>query len=197
MSLFDALGETPEDDLNLHTASDDYPVLADILVDRPPLPHSVRVAKTAGNNATSVQQEDGFMPDSDYVDSGGMSSMVEDQLDSSLEVQGGLLHDFLFPTSDSAIKNVWSAPSYDACRFRRDSHCYFPRELDEEHTQEAGYEVWFVVDRGTCPRIGWKSQKQCPVYEPGPNTRQEGAYIECTRNWDEGGQRNGVPGPIR
>ena len=192
------MGETPEDDLNLHTAADDYAVLAGILVDRPPLPHSVRVAiRTTATDATSVQQDDGFMPDSDYVDSGGMSSMVEDQLDSSLEVQGGLLHDFLFPKSDSAIAGVWDAPSYDSCRFRRNSHCYFPKELDQAHTQQAGYEVWFVIDRGTCPRLGWKSQEKCPVYEPGPNTNRPDALIECTKNWDEGGQRDGMPGPVR
>lgn len=77
------------------------------------------------------------------------------------------------------------------CRFRRDTRCYFPKELDQEHTKVAGYTVWRVVDRGPCPRIKWDAQRECRVSEPGPNSKHPDALIECTRNWEDGGQRDG------
>jgi len=81
------------------------------------------------------------------------------------------------------------------CRFRRDTQCYYPHLLDEEHSRIAGYAVWFVDERGACWRRTWDKQRACPVSEPGPNSRQPDALIECTRNWDDGGQRDGKPRP--
>lgn len=187
MSLWDAVGDTPADDLSVHQAAVDYPILEEILTVRPPLPHSTRVA-----SRSSVEQDDSFDPTSTYLDADASSSVVEDQINSSLSVEGGWFR----PTQEE-IDASYDAPSYDACRFRRDSHCYFPKELNEEATKEAGYEVWWVFDRGTCPRIKWEHQKQCKLYEPGPNTDDPDSLIECTRNWDEGGQRDGVAGPYQ
>lgn len=160
VTMWDAVGDTPDEDMAVHAAAVDYPELEEILSIRPPLPHSTRVASR--------------------------------QVDDSLSVEGGWFR----PTPEE-IARAYDAPSYDACRFRRDSHCYFPKELNEAATKEAGYEVWWVFDRGTCPRIKWEHQKQCKLYEPGPNTNDPNALIECTRNWNEGGQRDGVPGPYQ
>lgn len=82
------------------------------------------------------------------------------------------------------------------CRFRRDSHCYYPSALHEEATRVAGYPVYFVVDRGYCPKQKWDAQEACPISEPGPKSRESNAGIECTRNWSEGGQRDGRPIPM-
>lgn len=74
-------------------------------------------------------------------------------------------------------------------------NCFFPQSLNVEATQVAGYPVWFVADRGFCPRQKWEAQQACPVGEPGPNAHGGGG-IECTRNWNEGGQRDGRPMPM-
>lgn len=59
--------------------------------------------------------------------------------------------------------------SYDWCRFRRDSHCWYPRGLDAQATQRDGYAVWTSVDRGRCPRGSWALQERCPLGRPGPH----------------------------
>lgn len=83
--------------------------------------------------------------------------------------------------------------SYDWCRFRRDSRCLYPEELDQAATELAGYAVWVPKDRGYCPRIKWEQQEGCPVGEPGPHV--PGGYTDATIPWDEGGQRGGTPRP--
>lgn len=91
-------------------------------------------------------------------------------------------------------------PSYDWCRFRRDSVCYFPAELDEQASQEAGYAVWVPFNRGECPRQKWDEQKACPVGEPGPNSHDVPSYLDATVPWSYGGQREedgGRPPHIR
>lgn len=74
------------------------------------------------------------------------------------------------------------------CRFRRDSRCYHPKDLDPVGTAEAGYAVWQIVDRGWCPRTAWEEQEDCPVGQPGPNVPGIG-QVEVTRPWNQGGQR--------
>lgn len=182
-SLWETLGNGPEEDDLVHEAALDYPVLAEILTERPPLPASTRVAirRTAST-------------DSDPSISGNMSALVEDQLDDSLSVEAKgwlkMVKDVAFP--GEVDPDDWKhSPSFDYCRFRRDTRCYFPKELDQEHTKVAGYTVWRVVDRGPCPRIKWDAQRECRVSEPGPNSKHPDALIECTRNWEDGGQRDG------
>src|SRR4051812_17806225 len=83
--------------------------------------------------------------------------------------------------------------SYDWCRFRRDSHCYYPKELDEPATTEAGYAVWIPLDRGFCGRAKWQAQQRCPVSEPGPHV--PGGLTDATVAWADGGQHGGIPAP--
>lgn len=92
--------------------------------------------------------------------------------------------------------DYFTGPSHDWCRFRRDSHCFYPSRLHEEATRVAGYPVWRVFDRGFCPKQKWDDQRACPISEPGPNSREQRQGIECTRNWEEGGQRDGMPMPM-
>lgn len=79
--------------------------------------------------------------------------------------------------------------SFDWCRFRKQSRCFYPKELDPQGTQQAGYAVWKVEDRGYCPRESWDNQKACPVGEPGPHSGDPRAKPDATVSWEEGGQR--------
>lgn len=47
------------------------------------------------------------------------------------------------------------------CRFRSNSRCMFPKELNAEATKQAGYAVWIPEDRGYCTRVKWDDQKKC------------------------------------
>lgn len=80
-------------------------------------------------------------------------------------------------------------PSFDWCRFRRDSRCYFPKELNRAASDLAGYAVWVPEERGYCKRIAWEDQEACPVSQPGPNV--PGGMIDATIPWEDGGQRGG------
>lgn len=51
--------------------------------------------------------------------------------------------------------------SYDWCRYRRNSHCFYPKTLNEEASKQAGYAVWVPFDRGMCGRTDWPSQQHC------------------------------------
>jgi hypothetical protein len=82
--------------------------------------------------------------------------------------------------------NNWS---YDCCRFRRNSRCMYPKELDREGSLQAGYAVWVPTDRGYCPRLSWDDQKKCPAYEPGPKSGEPTARPDATVAWSDGGQR--------
>lgn len=98
-------------------------------------------------------------------------------------------------TGDSEPVGQWEPGrnwSHDACRFRRNSHCYFPRNLNREASEEAGYAVWVPEDRGFCKRVSHDAQRACPLYEPGPN--EPGGLTDATIAWEAGGQRGGVPG---
>lgn len=82
--------------------------------------------------------------------------------------------------------------SYDVCRFRRESHCWFPKALNREASEIAGYAVWVPEDRGFCKRVEHDSQRACPLFEPGPN--EPGGFTDATIAWEAGGQRGGIPG---
>lgn len=82
--------------------------------------------------------------------------------------------------------------SFDWCRFRRDSHCYLPKELNEDASKKEGYAVWVPFHRGYCHRSAWVDQQKCPVGEPGPNSGS-GGFTDATVPWEEGGQRGGTP----
>jgi 2'-5' RNA ligase len=59
--------------------------------------------------------------------------------------------------------------SFDWCRYRHNSHCFYPAGLDAGASSQAGYAVWTPQDRGSCPRFTWESQQQCPIGAPGPH----------------------------
>lgn len=82
--------------------------------------------------------------------------------------------------------------SYDWCRFRRNSHCFFPSHLDANATRLAGYAVWVPQDRGTCPRTTWDQQKRCPIGQPGPHSGDPHSLTDATVPWSQGGQRGGI-----
>ena len=75
------------------------------------------------------------------------------------------------------------------CRFRRDRHCYLPKDLDEKGTAEAGYQVWIPLDRGICTRETAEQQRTCPVGEPGPDSGERVYFPDATIPWSQGGQR--------
>ena len=87
--------------------------------------------------------------------------------------------------------NYRNIPSPDSwCRFKSsESHCMYPKKLDEQGTAEAGYPVWIPFDRGTCWRITDEQQQACHMAEPGPNTGRHDARPDATIPWSQGGQR--------
>lgn len=113
--------------------------------------------------------------------------------------QGGFLNDLINPGNPDLQRRMENSPSYSWCRFRSpyNSHCMYPKAPDPEGTKQAGYEVWFLEDRGFCPRLAWKLQEECKISEPGPNSGVPESLIECVKNWADGGQRGGIPGPYR
>lgn len=123
------------------------------------------------------------------------SDLVDDTLDPDKVAsrrEGGII-DFI--KGDSTPSPTWEGPghnySFDWCRFRKNSRCMFPKEMNKPATELAGYAVWIPEDRGYCPRVSWDDQKQCPVGEPGPNV--PGGYTDATVPWEDGGQRGGHP----
>jgi hypothetical protein len=88
---------------------------------------------------------------------------------SDLMAQAGWVRDLFRPPT--------AEHSYDWCRFRRDSHCWYPKGLDGAATRRVGYAVWTPTDRGRCPRGSWALQEQCPLGAPGPNA---GGYTDAT-----------------
>lgn len=95
------------------------------------------------------------------------------------------------PRPNDSWHGVGTTHSHDWCRFRRDSHCWLSKDLNEEASKQAGYAVWNPVDRGYCFRVKWADQQKCPVGAPGPNV--SGGFTDATVPWDQGGQRGGVP----
>lgn len=106
----------------------------------------------------------------------------------SLAREGGIV-EFLLGSPEPS--ESWAGPgrnwSYDWCRFRRDSHCWLPRSLNREASEEVGYAVWVPEDRGHCRRVSWEDQEACPLSQPGPNV--PGGFTDATIPWEQGGQR--------
>ncbi len=144
----------------VETAASHYPELGTILTDRPPPAASV--------------------PAEDYL-AGRTASLAERLLAEAVcpPVEAGWVRD-LFQTPSAEH-------SYDWCRFRRDSHCWYPKSLDGAATRQAGYAVWTPADRGRCPRGTWALQERCPLGQPGPNA---GGYTDATTMET---QQGGVP----
>lgn len=105
-----------------------------------------------------------FDPDNGWQHSDtsyGHDGEYHGQTVSDLMREAGWVRDLFRPPS--------AEHSYDWCRFRRDSHCWYPKGLDGAATRLAGYAVWTPADRGRCPRGSWDLQERCPVGAPGPN----------------------------
>lgn len=153
---------------DLHFASEDYPELSEILVERPPL--KAVGAKEAGFWDRALE------PLADY--------MIENQPeDTRYDAETGRMAD------------------YPWCRFLRDRRCHYPRFLNEEATEQAGYAVWIPEDRGFCPHSdNWDAQRSCPApSEPGPNADSPRNLTDATIPWEQGGQRYdayGSPVPV-
>lgn len=47
--------------------------------------------------------------------------------------------------------------------FRKNQRCLYPKSLDVEASNQAGYAGWVPEDRGYCPRNRWEHQEDCPV----------------------------------
>jgi hypothetical protein len=198
-------------------ASEDYPELTEILVERPPLEHSVPVVAPNSMMAWLVTDPQGT------IYSGPHSSAIEarlalnqtqaddlmlvteaewqDRFDgdhrrtASLETDAGI-RDWLLQKGKEWGENparghqLGNDASYDWCRFRRRQQCYYPRKLNDAASLEAGYPVWIPEHRGYCPRDSWKDQKACPApSEPGPNSKERRFGPDATISWEEGGQR--------
>ena len=155
--------EWVDDDEVHHTAADDYPELGDILVQRPNHEHAIPV--------TAMKKE------------AGPAEWLLDKWQKGYNERA----------PEHLRHKPYNAPSFDWCRFRKDERCMYPKELDIDGTRQAGYAVWRPEDRGHCPRHSHEAQRDCPVSEPGPNSRDPGAKVDATVPWSEGGQRGGTP----
>jgi hypothetical protein len=92
--------------------------------------------------------------------------------------------------------------NYDWCKFRRDTHCHFPKTLNVGRTLGTGQADWDLVDRGWCGR-SWDQQALCPVGEPSANAYQLAAAKHhpdtSETDWQQPGQDrfSGVGGPMQ
>ncbi len=212
----EAPSSSPLDD-TFHLASEDYPELSEILVERPPLQNVKRGSKTAGVwwHELSPQQR-GQEGEADYNGTDPVKAwqcprcetwnqewssqcrncdydVIAAQDAADRARTGGVIDRFLDYAVDKAPDSMKPRPgndwSYDWCRFRKNSRCMYPRELDAAASKEAGYAVWIPVDRGYCPRLKWDDQRACPVGEPGPKSGDPNALPDATIAWEDGGQR--------
>lgn len=151
-----------------HTAADDYPELGDILERRPNHEHALPV-KASLKHIASLDAE------GQQVEAGFFDKAID------------RMYHNLPPQFQTVEKGYVS--SYDWCRFRRASHCWYSYQIDDALSHELGRVIWIPQDRGMCPRIDWDAQKACPIGEPGPHTKDPNARPEATLPYDAGGQR--------
>lgn len=195
-----------------HLASEDYPELEDILVQRPPLARSEPLAMFAHLALRPPTPSDDAFLFEGQIEHTGATPLVcadcgqtyfTDSLDEKHGCQSktAAFGDTFFNVVDKATDYVdkrypgssqgdtWS---YDWCRFRRDRHCFYPKDLNLAASQQTGYAVWSPVDRGQCWRDKWEEQKACTVAAPGPHSGDPNALTDATVAWEMGGQHGGV-----
>lgn len=103
--------------------------------------------------------------------------------------EAGFWGDFL--EGDSSNPKYDGHRSYDWCRYRRDNHCFYSKNLNRPASEQMGYAVWEPEDRGRCPRKSWEAQQKCEIGLPGPNV--PGGFSDATVPFSQGGQRGSVP----
>lgn len=192
-----------------HVASLDYPELAEILLERPDLVGTLPMGRTAAQHRALTPADVRKQRQRDQRKHPERNT--EDDPFPNFETAGESLADgsgsriwnhVVGPAIDrfekampGAARPVDRTRSTDWCRFRRDSHCWYPKDLDEDATRDAGYPVWTPVDRGMCPRVNWEDQKDCKIAEAGPQSREQYVQPDATVAWEDGGQR--IPNPRR
>jgi len=104
-------------------------------------------------------------------------------------LRGMSLWDFIVgnqkPSKTFQPGHNWDAGNW--CRYKKNSRCMYPTEMNHEATKVAGYPVWIPVDRGFCPRGTWKLQSECPMGHAGQNVPN--GFLDANTSWEEGGQR--------
>jgi hypothetical protein len=175
----------------LHVASDDYPVLEDILEERPPLENVQQrwAAVQTENFSDDVRNSPPSTVDMSTYDTQDTDRRWEDPQYYDKAYQSSLKGDLnehvgFFFRSEPGVGR-----SYDWCRFRRQQHCFYPKGLNEAATKIEGVPVWIPEDRGICSRHDWDEQRACPVSEPGPRSRETIYYPDATVPYEAGGQR--------
>lgn len=190
---------SPEElrEAGLRTAADDYEQLGEILWERPDLveaqpaegmPRRMTLGSKTADRAEPVwlkERRSNPIKDSlnDKKQPWWWRKMVGPALDR--------YNDSVPP--DRQIQDYDDIHKIDSkswCRFRRKGECYFPKEFDEQGSEEAGYAVWIPFNRGECPWKTWPAQKKdCKVSEPGPDSGERVTYPDATVSWSQGGQR--------
>jgi 2'-5' RNA ligase len=164
-------------------ASEDYPVLAEVLEERPPLnSHQAAVDGLCAlcNAEPATQEISGTTVGERCAEhlmgvpgAGTAPPEFGQAVYGSVEHTAGFM-DWLDRKLTPLAPQQGQRWSFDWCRYRHDSHCFYPGGLDGGATSLGGYPVWTPQDRGSCPRYTWESQKLCPIGAPGPNSGEAG-----------------------